>query len=236
MKKGTIRREQIIETAERLFYSKGYEKTSVQDILDELSLSKGGFYHHFESKLQVLEAICARQGEKDREALERAFEEKAGSAVDQLNEIFDRCGLWRGDRMDFAGLMIRVGYRGGSFQLRDTMRRVMLDAALPLVNDAVRAGLEENIFFTRFADEIGELIMQLFANITDEIAFYLAAPEENAMPLGDILGHLEAYRASIETLLNAPFGSIRLYDLTRLPEVRAELNAQENRFAAKENQ
>ena len=41
MKKGDARRAAIIETAERLFYLKGYENTSVQDVLDELKLSKG---------------------------------------------------------------------------------------------------------------------------------------------------------------------------------------------------
>lgn len=50
MKKGDARRQQILETAERLFYQNGYENTSVQAILDEMNLSKGGFYHHFESK------------------------------------------------------------------------------------------------------------------------------------------------------------------------------------------
>ena len=51
MKKGDARRQQILETAERLFYQNGYENTSVQAILDEMNLSKGGFYHHFESKM-----------------------------------------------------------------------------------------------------------------------------------------------------------------------------------------
>ena len=57
MRKGDARRASIIEAAERLFYLKGYEDTSVQDVLDELHLSKGGFYHHFESKLSLLEEI-----------------------------------------------------------------------------------------------------------------------------------------------------------------------------------
>ena len=222
MKKGLARREQIIGAAERLFYQKGYEQTSIQDILDELNLSKGGFYHHFESKLQVLEAICARQGENDKAALEEAFRQRTGDAVAQLNALFDVCGLWRSDRLDFAVLMIRAAYRGQSFQLRDTMRRVMTDAALPLVNQAIAAGLAENVFFTRFPNEIGELILQLFANITDEIATALAGGDEAS--LGDVLGRLNAYRAAVETLLNAPFGSIELYDLTRLPAVRARLS------------
>ena len=226
MKKGMIRREQIIETAERLFYTRGYERTAVQDILDELSLSKGGFYHHFESKLQVLEAVCARQGERDREAMERSVRENAGNAAAQLNTLFDCCGLWRPERMGFIGLMIRVAYRGGSYQLREAVRRNMMEAALPLVNGIVAAGLEEKVFFTRFPQEIGELILQLFANMNDAIAAALARGNVQAA-LGDILAKLEAYRASIETLLGAPFGSISLCELKRVPEAALELAAQE---------
>ena len=230
MKKGLARREQIIETAERLFYARGYEQTSVQDILDELNLSKGGFYHHFESKLQVLEAICARQGETDRAAMEEAFRQNAGDAVAQLNALLAVCGLWRSDRMDFATLMIRVAYRGRSFQLRDTMRRVMMESALPFMNRIVEAGLAENVFFTRFPGEIGELILQLFANITDDIAMALTEGEETAA-LGRALSRLEACRAAVETLLNAPFGSVQLYDLSRLPAVRARVAAQDGQRA-----
>ncbi|MBR4443131.1 MAG: TetR/AcrR family transcriptional regulator [Clostridia bacterium] len=233
MKKGIIRRERIIETAEKLFYDKGYEQTSVQDILDGLALSKGGFYHHFESKLQVLEAICAREGERDREAMEQAVRDREGDAVAQLNAIFDRCGLWRRDRMDFAGLMIRVAYRGGSFQLRDAMRRAMTAAALPLLNSVIAAGIGQKVFFTRFPGEIGELILQLFANMTDSIAVTLAAGDD-VLPLADILSKLEAYRSSIETLIGAPFGTIALYDLARLPEAVAELAAQAQLQGARE--
>ena len=57
MKKGDARRSELLVAAEKLFYTKGYEKTSIQDILDEVGFSKGGFYHHFDSKLSVLEAI-----------------------------------------------------------------------------------------------------------------------------------------------------------------------------------
>ena len=226
MKKGMIRREQIIETAERLFYTRGYERTAVQDILDELSLSKGGFYHHFESKLQVLEAVCARQGERDREAMALAVRENAGNAAAQLNALLDCCGLWRPERMDFTGLMIRVAYRGGSCQLRDAVRRNMMEAALPLVNGVIAAGIEEKVFFTRFPQEIGELILQLFANMNDGIAGALADGNVQ-VALGGILAKLEAYRASIETLLGAPFGSISLCELGRVPEAAVTLAAQE---------
>ncbi len=47
--------EKILDVSQRLFYEKGYEKTSIQDIVNELGgLSKGAIYHHFKSKEDIL--------------------------------------------------------------------------------------------------------------------------------------------------------------------------------------
>lgn len=52
-------------TGLHLFYSKGYYNTSVDDILKELSLSKGAFYYHFDSKedffIQIIENLLVRK-------------------------------------------------------------------------------------------------------------------------------------------------------------------------------
>lgn len=51
----------IIDAAYKLFSTKGYEGTSIQDILDELGdLSKGAIYHHFTSKEEIFEAVSDR--------------------------------------------------------------------------------------------------------------------------------------------------------------------------------
>ena len=56
----TARRNEILDTALQLLYSKGYEKMTIQDILDKLQISKGAFYHYFGSKAEVLEALVER--------------------------------------------------------------------------------------------------------------------------------------------------------------------------------
>ena len=56
MNKGQQSRMRIIDAAEKLFAEKGYVATSVQDILDMLHISKGGFYHYFDTKIMVLSA------------------------------------------------------------------------------------------------------------------------------------------------------------------------------------
>lgn len=223
MKKGIERRDQIIEAAERLFYEKGYEQTSVQDVLDALSLSKGGFYHYFQSKIELLEAVCRRQSVRDAEEMTAAVARQEG-AVAKLNTLLRYCGLLRADRMDFALLVLRVGYLGGSLQLRACLREGLMETALPMMREIILEGMAENVFFTRFPDDIGELILQLFANITDELAMLIAsgAPENQ---MGDMLTRLETYRCSVETLLGAPFGTITLCDLRLIPEAAAAMAA-----------
>ena len=44
--------ERIVDASIKLFIEKGYEQTTIQDILNALNLSKGGLYHHFKSKVE----------------------------------------------------------------------------------------------------------------------------------------------------------------------------------------
>lgn len=53
-------RERIIEKSIRLFLRKGFNGTSIQDIMDEVGVSKGAFYWHFKSKDGLLETIIER--------------------------------------------------------------------------------------------------------------------------------------------------------------------------------
>src|SRR5437016_8788237 len=47
-------RQEILRTAARLFQQRGYDATSMNDVAASLKLSKGGLYHHFQSKDEIL--------------------------------------------------------------------------------------------------------------------------------------------------------------------------------------
>jgi AcrR family transcriptional regulator len=51
------RRKELIDTAEKLFLTNGYDQTAVSDIVREVNLSQGAFYYYFESKEDVQVAI-----------------------------------------------------------------------------------------------------------------------------------------------------------------------------------
>ena len=78
--------EKILTAARRLFLEKGYEKTTIQDIVDQLGgLTKGAVYHHFKSKEEIMDAITEKmfldgnpfekvRGRKDLTGLEKMKE------------------------------------------------------------------------------------------------------------------------------------------------------------------
>ena len=59
--KSQAMREKILNTATQLFIHNGYEKTSVQNIAQTASISKGAIYHHFQSKDEILFAVLKQR-------------------------------------------------------------------------------------------------------------------------------------------------------------------------------
>jgi TetR/AcrR family transcriptional regulator, fatty acid metabolism regulator protein len=51
--KGELRKQQILDSAKRLFSKKGYHNTHVEDILKEISIGKGTFYEYFSNKEEL---------------------------------------------------------------------------------------------------------------------------------------------------------------------------------------
>ena len=52
--------QKILDTAEQMFIQKGYDSTSLQDIIQATGLSKGAIYHHFTSKEDIFYSVCDR--------------------------------------------------------------------------------------------------------------------------------------------------------------------------------
>ncbi|MDN3015874.1 TetR/AcrR family transcriptional regulator [Paenibacillus sp. BSR1-1] len=56
-----ITEKRILDTATKLFVEKGWEETTIQDIVDDLGdLTRGAFYHHFKSKEDIIDAVLNR--------------------------------------------------------------------------------------------------------------------------------------------------------------------------------
>ena len=68
MKKGEKRKQELLKIAYELFLSRGYENTSVDEIIAKAQIAKGTYYYYFPSKEQMLEDIIAMMIESEAEA------------------------------------------------------------------------------------------------------------------------------------------------------------------------
>jgi TetR/AcrR family transcriptional regulator, transcriptional repressor for nem operon len=55
--KGSVNRQRIVDAADHLFYSRGYNQTSFSDISDETGIPRGNFYYYFKTKEDILAAV-----------------------------------------------------------------------------------------------------------------------------------------------------------------------------------
>ena len=81
------RRNEIIETAGKLFEEKGYEQTQVQDIVNEIGVAKGLFYYYFKSKDEVMEELAVRYADAIIDAVNKLID-KDIATFDKINRIF----------------------------------------------------------------------------------------------------------------------------------------------------
>ena len=216
MKKGDARRGELLTTAERLFYTKGYEKTSVQDILTEMNFAKGGFYHHFDSKLSVLEAICEMRAQECCEQAQKAAAQAEGTAVDKLNAVFHDSAILTSASSSFVSLMIHVAYREDGALMREKMKKSQLAGMQSVLEEILRQGVNEGEFFVSDVPATAQMLLRLYLVLTDEITFLLAQEESEEKIAEELVGKLNVYRTAIERVLVAPFGSVVLFEAKEL--------------------
>ncbi len=81
-KDGTATKQRILDAAERLVIENGFTATSLDQVIAESATSKGAFFHHFSSKLDLAQALVARYAAADIAHLERAVAQAEASTSD----------------------------------------------------------------------------------------------------------------------------------------------------------
>lgn len=79
----------ILEVSSKLFIEKGYDETSIQDIIDQLGgLSKGAIYHHFKSKEEILLAVFDKIGTSVEPQMTKIRDDKNLNGMQKLRKMF----------------------------------------------------------------------------------------------------------------------------------------------------
>lgn len=147
----------ILDVASRLFMEKGYEHTSIQDIIDNLGgLSKGAIYHHFKSKEEILIAVTDRMTEESNRILARIRDRKGLNGKEKLKKIFkDSINRPVQDEIFTAAPNLGSNPRLLFSMLRETMD----DAAPHYIQPIIEQGIADGSIAVDHPQELAELIM-----------------------------------------------------------------------------
>jgi AcrR family transcriptional regulator len=217
-KEYALKRNQILDVTQRLVYTKGYEQMAIQDILDELRISKGAFYHYFDSKPALLEALIERIAQEALQLLNPIVQDSHLPALEKLQRFFDTAVRWKTARKTFMLELLRVWYDDHNAIVRQKMLAMSSKHTLPLLTEIFHQGIREGVLNIPFPDQIGVVLLSFIQGIGDAFAELLLARE----PQGDELQRAErliaAYNNALERVLGAPAGSLHLMDTESLKE------------------
>jgi AcrR family transcriptional regulator len=213
-----MRRNEILDAAQRFVYSKGYEQMSIQDILNDLRISKGAFYHYFNSKGDLLEALIERMRQEVEPIILPIIDDPALPTFDKLHRFFDTVGRWKTARKEYILSLLRVWYTDDNAIVRQKAYTNVMKWTAPLLAGVIRQGIQEGVLTTPFPDQASEIVLSLLQGLGDAFMDLLFPSEPIANRTRRAENIVAAYDDAVERVLGAPAGSLSLVDAETLKE------------------
>ncbi len=214
----TLRRNEILDAALRLVYTKGYEQMTIQDILLELGISKGAFYHYFDSKGALLEALIERMIDEASLLLQPILDDPTLSGLEKLERYFVSAGRWKIEQKDFLVPLLRVWYTDNNAIVRQKVNAAGLQRIGPLITGVIHQGIREGVFSASHSTQVGEVALSMMFSLGEITGQVLLSDAPRAAMIQRLQDALAAYTDALERVLGVSSGSLCFIE----PEVLIE--------------
>lgn len=165
MKKGERRKQELLKIAYRMFIEKGYENTSIDEIIAEAGIAKGTYYYYFESKEATLEAVIEMMIEEEvgraKAVLETSLPvpQKLVSVIYSLRPAQDEQVIAKA--LDVTENIV----------MHEKVNRRIVEEAVPLLTEVVKEGISQGIFECTNIEERVRMLLIISQHIFDDGIF-----------------------------------------------------------------
>ncbi len=204
-------RHLFFDAAARLVQARGYERMTIQDLLDAVQLSKGAFYHYFDSKDALLAGLVEHLAEVGLQQLTQVIGATDQSATDKLQRLFQELVRRKREHKGFQIALFRVWYSDGNIVVRQRMESLMRVRMRGVLSNIIRQGGEEGVFETRHPDMTGRMVVALLQDINDIFIEQWHAAG-GSVDRRHVEQTVEAYNDAVERILGVTAGSLPLLD------------------------
>lgn len=159
VKEAAIRKNEILDAAERLFVTKGFDRTSTNDILAEVGIARGTLYYHFKSKEEILNAMIERITESLMEKASGIVRQKELPVLQRLTGMVLALNV---DNELGREIMEQV-HKPQNALMHQKMQEGLLAGITPLLTDLIEEGIAQGICQTDYPAEAAEMLL-LYSN------------------------------------------------------------------------
>lgn len=156
---GRANKERIIKVATKLFIEKGYEKTSIQDILNDLGdITKGSIYHHFASKEDIFNAVALEIGGNNMTLFDDIRDNAKLTGAEKLRTLL-LCSVSSNDTSQLINMT--PNYMENPKFLIAMINQIQEVSIPKYILPIIKTGIEDGSIHTEHPNELAELIVVL---------------------------------------------------------------------------
>ena len=203
------RRNAILDAAQRAVETKGYEQMALADLLGELQISSGAFYHYFDSKPALLFALVERMGERIEQFVLPIIHDRELGALDKLQRFFATLDRGKLAHKEFVLAYLRVWYADENAIVRHKLYIARVKRLTPLLEEIIRQGVEEGVFTAPYPDQAARVVISLLEDVGYATVELLFSVEREPCDLPLLERIVVAAADALERVLGAPAGCLQ---------------------------
>ena len=203
------KRNAILDVTLGYITTKGYEQMTIQDLLENLQISRGAFYHYFESKQALLMALVERIGEQAEQLVFPIASSREMPAKDKLVRFFEVLDQNKRENLDLVLAFLRIWYADENALFRHKLYQARIKRLAPWLSQIIQEGIAEGVFTSPYPDHVARMIFSLLEDLGYATVELLLVEEGKPVDIPRITQISEATADAIERVLGISPGCLR---------------------------
>jgi AcrR family transcriptional regulator len=208
-----VRFNEILDTAQRLFYTQGYERTSIQQIIDQVGIAKGTFYHYYQSKIDLLDNLFQRMFDGILQVLTPMVADESLSSLEKFERFFAQISAWKFENKAFITDLLDTYYADENALFREKLNKTSIRMTAPLFAQIIRQGIQEGVFAAEDPDVLAEVVIGIWQQLPDAFARLVLDGAADEGTLAALQKKVDAYQDATDRVLGARPGTVQLFDM-----------------------
>lgn len=205
----TAKRNAILDAALRAVETKGYEQMAIADLLSELQISSGAFYHYFDSKPALLTALVEHMGNQIEPLVLPIVQDPKLGALDKFQRFFATLDQRKLAHKRLVLAFLNVWYADENAIVRSKLYIARVKRFTPWLEEIIRQGIEEGVFTAPYPDQTARMIMSLLEDIGYATAEIILSKDPSLDDLPRLERIVVATVDALERVLGAPPDSLQ---------------------------